>query len=108
VVQCLKKPAALDYIIELQRAVVRAWEVPKDAPSDLCAVISITLAQDGTLGSELDFVTSSTGSFDSSVLAAFAKALPIRPIPPGAECLIGLPLEARLHNPGSPSLPRIF
>ena len=99
---CLKNRDASAYVADLQDVVIGGWQVPRDVPWELCAVVEFSLAEDGSLGSGPDFTTPSLPRFNASVLDAFARGVPIRPIPPGAECLIGLPLRAAFWNPQYP------
>jgi len=99
---CLQNRDANAYVADLQGIVIGGWQVPRDVPWELCAVVEFSLAGDGSLGSGPHFTTPSIPRFNESVRDAFARAVPVRPIPPGAECLIGLPLRAAFWNPQYP------
>jgi len=81
-----------------QDRILDAWELPPDNLANREVVVRLTFEADGRLR-DLKILSATDRRLARSVAAAILSAEPFAPIPPDAQCLVGLPIRTTFRNP---------
>ncbi|MBW1685942.1 MAG: TonB C-terminal domain-containing protein [Deltaproteobacteria bacterium] len=96
--QCLLEPGVFRYLGRAQDRILDAWELPPDSLANREVVVRLAFDADGKLR-DLAILSASDRRLARSVAAAILSAEPFAPIPPDAQCLVGLPIRTTFRNP---------
>jgi hypothetical protein len=95
---CLLEPGVYRYLGRAQDRILDAWNLPADSLADREVVVRLTFEADGRLR-DLKILSATDRRLARSVAAAILGAEPFAPIPPDAQCLVGLPIRTTFRNP---------
>lgn len=92
------RPAVHHYLHEVQDRILDGWSLPEDGLANREVVVQLQIEADGSLR-KARIVSASDRRLARSVSFAVQQAAPFAPVPPGAECLVGLPIRTTFRNP---------
>jgi hypothetical protein len=95
---CLLEPGVFRYLERAQDRILDAWILPPDSLANREVVVRLAFDADGTLR-DLKILSATDRRLARSVAAAILGAEPFAPIPPDAQCLVGLLIRTTLRNP---------
>jgi TonB family protein len=96
--ECVLRPAVHHYLHEVQDRILDGWSLPEDGLANREVVVQLQIEADGSLR-KARIVSASDRRLARSVSFAVQQAAPFAPVPPGAECLVGLPIRTTFRNP---------
>lgn len=86
------------YLEQTQDRILDHWVLPPDGLANREVVVRFTFAGDGSL-ERARIVSATDHRLKQSVAAAILRAAPFPPVPSGARCLVGLPIQTTFRNP---------
>ena len=96
--ECVLRPPVHHYLHSVQDRILDGWSLPEDGLANREVVVQLRFQADGSLR-KARIVSASDRRLARSVSFAVQQAAPFAPIPPGAECLVGLPIRVTFRNP---------
>jgi hypothetical protein len=96
--ECLLEPGVFHYLERAQDRILDAWDLPPDSLANREVVVRLAFDADGKLR-DLAILSATDRRLAQSVAAAILSAEPFAPIPPDAQCLVGLPIRTTFRNP---------
>jgi len=97
---CLERPEARAYLKSASDRVLAKWQLPEGTKADHRVVLGFVLNEQGRPVRVAVFEASDP-DLARSAMRAFDAAAPF-PIPPGAECVAGVPIAGTFRNPALP------
>jgi hypothetical protein len=95
---CLLEPGVFSYLERVQDRILDAWDLPPDNLANREVVVRLAFDADGKLR-DLKILSATDRRLAQSVAVAILNAEPFAAIPPGAQCLVGLPIRTTFRNP---------